>query len=77
MAPRAQAIIPAANSCLSTGCCRSELNPPKFALKNQPDTFSACDNRAKGVEKPRPDWVVDREYENVTEHVEVGDTVRA
>jgi ectoine hydroxylase len=35
------------------------------------------DNRAKGVEKPRPDWVVDREYENVTEHVAVGDTVRA
>ncbi len=24
------------------------------------------DNRAKGVEEPRPDWVVDREYENFT-----------
>lgn len=24
------------------------------------------DNRAKGVDQPRPDWVVDREYENFT-----------
>lgn len=29
------------------------------------------DNRAKGVEKPRPDWVVDREFENVSEHIEL------
>jgi len=29
------------------------------------------DNRPRGIENPRPDWVVDREFENVTEHIDV------
>jgi len=45
-----------------------------LAPQSRQSLIFACahiDNRPKPVEKPRPDWVVDREFENVTEHVEL------